>query len=57
MRPLQAHCHMVSVPCIQNRPAPEARLALSTAIELYRAMEMTFWFPQVDAALAEVEAH
>jgi tetratricopeptide (TPR) repeat protein len=29
-----------------------ARAALSTAIELYRAMGMTFWLPQVHAALA-----
>lgn len=26
------------------------------AIGLYRAMEMTFWLPQAEAALAQVEA-
>ena len=32
----------------------EARAALSTAVELYRAMDMTFWLPQAEAALAHV---
>ena len=32
-----------------------ARTALSAAIALYRAMEMTFWLPQAEAALAQVE--
>jgi hypothetical protein len=34
----------------------QACAQLATAIELYRAMEMTFWLPQAEAALAEVEA-
>jgi hypothetical protein len=29
---------------------------VSTAIELYRTMEMTFWLPQAEAALSQVEA-
>ena len=29
--------------------------ALSTAIEMYHDMEMTFWLPETEAALAEVE--
>jgi hypothetical protein len=33
----------------------QARAELSTAIELYRAMEMTFWLPQAESALAQVE--
>ena len=33
----------------------QARTALSTAIEMYRAMEMQFWLPQTEAALAQVE--
>jgi hypothetical protein len=33
----------------------QARAELSTAIELYRTMEMTFWLPQAEAALAQVE--
>jgi tetratricopeptide (TPR) repeat protein len=56
MRPLQAHCHLglgrLYGPV--GRGA-QARAALSAAIELYRAMEMTFWLPQAEAALAQVE--
>ncbi len=33
----------------------QARTALSTAIDLYRDMDMTFWLPQTEAALAQVE--
>jgi hypothetical protein len=33
----------------------QARAELSAAIALYRAMEMTFWLPQAEAALAQVE--
>jgi hypothetical protein len=33
----------------------QACAELSTAIELYRAMEMTFWLPQAEVALAEVK--
>ena len=29
--------------------------AIDTAMTLYRAMEMTFWLPQAEAALAQVE--
>jgi hypothetical protein len=29
-------------------------VALSIASDLYRSMEMTFWLPQVEAALARV---
>jgi len=31
-----------------------ARAALSTAIALYRAMDMTFWLPQAETTLAQV---
>jgi tetratricopeptide (TPR) repeat protein len=34
----------------------EAHAELSTAIEPYRAMEMTFWLPQAEAALARTVA-
>jgi tetratricopeptide (TPR) repeat protein len=56
MRPLQAHCHrglgmLYGTLDQQGR----ARRELSTAIELYRAMEMTFWLPQAEATLAQVE--
>jgi len=32
----------------------QARTALITAIEMYRAMDMTFWLPQTEAALTQV---
>jgi hypothetical protein len=33
----------------------QARTALSTAIDTYRAMDMTFWLPQTEAVLAQME--
>jgi tetratricopeptide (TPR) repeat protein len=56
MRPLLAHCHLVLGKLYAKTGQREhARTELSTAIELYRAMEMTFWLPQAEAALAQVE--
>jgi DNA polymerase-1 len=56
MRPLQAHCHrglgILYNTLSQHEPA---RRELSTAIEMYRTMAMTFWLPQAEAALAQVE--
>jgi class 3 adenylate cyclase/tetratricopeptide (TPR) repeat protein len=55
MRPLQAHCHRglgTLYAAIGQRE--QARTELDTAMTLYRAMEMTFWLPQVEAALAQV---
>jgi tetratricopeptide (TPR) repeat protein len=58
MRPLQAHCHLgLGTLYGQTGRAAQARAALSAAIELYRAMEMTFWLPQAETALAKVEGH
>ena len=37
-----------------GQPA-QARAALSTVLNLYRAMEMTFWLLEAEAALAQVE--
>jgi tetratricopeptide (TPR) repeat protein len=56
MRPLVAHCHL-SVGTLYTKMGrrKQARAELSTAIELYRALEMTFWLPQAEAALAQVE--
>jgi hypothetical protein len=34
----------------------QAATELSTAIAMYQAMEMTFWLPQTETALAQVEA-
>jgi tetratricopeptide (TPR) repeat protein len=55
MRPLQAHCHL-GLGTLYHKlgRAEQARAALSTAIALYRAMDMTFWLPQAEAALAQV---
>jgi tetratricopeptide (TPR) repeat protein len=51
MRPLMAHCYLgIGRLYRQMGRSEEARAALSTAIELYRAMEMTFWLPQAEAA-------
>jgi tetratricopeptide (TPR) repeat protein len=55
MRPLVAHCHhglgRLYGQIGRNEPA---RVALITAIDLYRTMEMTFWLPQAEAALAQI---
>jgi tetratricopeptide (TPR) repeat protein len=54
-RPLQAHCHLgLGTLCVKTGRQEQARTELSTAIELYRTMEMTFWLPQAEAALAQV---
>jgi tetratricopeptide (TPR) repeat protein len=56
MRPLQAHCHSgLGMLYTKTGQQEQARAALSTAIDLYRAMDMTFWLPQTEAALAQVE--
>ena len=33
----------------------QARAELAAAIAMYRAMAMTFWLPQAEAALAQVK--
>jgi len=56
MRPLQAHCHRgLGTLYAVTGQREQARTALSTAMELYRAMGITFWLPQTEAALAQVE--
>jgi class 3 adenylate cyclase/tetratricopeptide (TPR) repeat protein len=56
MRPLQAHCHRgLGTLYAATGQREQARTALSTAIVLYRAMAMTFWLPQTEAALTQVE--
>jgi tetratricopeptide (TPR) repeat protein len=55
MRPLLAHCHLGLGTLYAKSGQPEqARAELSTAVALYRAMDMTFWLPQAEAALAQV---
>jgi class 3 adenylate cyclase/tetratricopeptide (TPR) repeat protein len=57
MRPLQAHCHRgLGTLYRQTGQSEQARAELSTAIEMYQDMEMTFWLPQAEAALADVES-
>jgi tetratricopeptide (TPR) repeat protein len=56
MRPLVAHCHLgLSTLYLKTRRPKQARAELSAAIALYNAMDMTFWLPQAEAALARVE--
>ena len=53
---LQAHCHRgLGTLCSQTGQAEQARAELSTAIDIYRDMEMTFWLPETEAALEEVQ--
>ena len=56
MRPLQAHCHLGLGTLYakigqRDRPVPNC----PPPSTLYRAMDMTFWLPQAEAALAQVE--
>ena len=55
MRPLQAHCHRGLGTLYATIGQWEARAALATAIEMYRTMDMTFWLPQTEAALVQVD--
>jgi class 3 adenylate cyclase/tetratricopeptide (TPR) repeat protein len=57
MCPLVAHCHHDLGTLYAKFGRPEqARADLSAAVELYRAMEMTFWLPQAEALLAQMGA-
>jgi class 3 adenylate cyclase/DNA-binding winged helix-turn-helix (wHTH) protein/tetratricopeptide (TPR) repeat protein len=57
MRPLQAHCHRgLGTLHGQMGRREQAREELSTAIELYRAMDMTLWQPQAEGALVQMLA-
>jgi len=54
MRPLQAHCHLgLGMLYVKAGQQEQARAELSMAIALYRAMDMHFWLPQAEAALAQ----
>jgi tetratricopeptide (TPR) repeat protein len=56
MRPLVAHCHRgLGTLYAATGQREQARTALSTAIALYRDMDMTFWLPQAEASLAQVK--
>ena len=54
MRPLVAHCHLgLGSLSLKLGRREQARTDLSQALELFRAMQMTFWLPTVEAALAQ----
>jgi tetratricopeptide (TPR) repeat protein len=56
MRPLQAHCHHGLGKLYRHTGRLEpARAELTTAMHLYRSMDMTFWLPEAEAALAQLE--
>jgi tetratricopeptide (TPR) repeat protein len=55
MRPLQAHCHSSLGTLYRQAGRSEpAHAHLSTAIVMYRDMQMTFWLPATEAALAQM---
>jgi tetratricopeptide (TPR) repeat protein len=57
MRPLQAHCHRsLGTLYAATGEREQSRSAFSTAVAMYRAMDMTLWLPQTEAALAQVAA-
>ncbi|HEX2280083.1 MAG TPA: AAA family ATPase [Candidatus Tectomicrobia bacterium] len=57
MRPLQAHCHLgLGTLYAKTGQCEQARPELSAAVNLYRAMDMTFWLPQAEAMLAQAGA-
>jgi tetratricopeptide (TPR) repeat protein len=56
MRPLQAHCHNgLGTLYAATGQREQAHAALAAALALYRTMEMTFWLPQTEATLAQVD--
>jgi tetratricopeptide (TPR) repeat protein len=56
MRPLVAHCHLGLGTLYAKRGQwAQARTGLGAARDLYQAMDMTFWLPQVEAVLAQAE--
>ena len=58
MRPLQAHCHRgLGTLYAQAGQAEQAHGELSTAREMYRAMAMTCWLPQSEAARNQPTQH
>jgi hypothetical protein len=56
MCPLQAHCHHgLGSLYAKSGQREQAGAELATAIDFYRAMDMTFWLPQAEATLAAVK--
>jgi hypothetical protein len=51
-----AHCHLgPGTLYATTGRRQQARTALAAATDLYRAMDMTLWLPQAEAALAQME--
>jgi hypothetical protein len=56
MRPLAAHCHRgLGTLYATTGQSEQAGAELSLEIALYKAVEMTFWLPQAEAALVRAE--
>jgi tetratricopeptide (TPR) repeat protein len=54
MRPLVAHCHKgLGHLYLKSEKNEEARSELQAAIELHRSMDMGFWVPEAESALAK----
>jgi tetratricopeptide (TPR) repeat protein len=57
MRPLAAYCHLGLGTLYARTGRPEqARVELSAAMALYRAMDMTFWLSRAEAVLAPADS-
>jgi tetratricopeptide (TPR) repeat protein len=57
MSPLLAHCHRdLGTQYAQIGRRERARDELIAAIALYHTMHMTFWLPQTEAALAQMQS-
>jgi tetratricopeptide (TPR) repeat protein len=56
MRPLVAHCY-VSLGSLSRRRGrlAQARVEMSAAVELFRAMAMPLWLTQAEASLAQMD--
>jgi len=52
MRPLVAHCHL-GLGTLHHKIGrwEQARAELEMAVDMYRAMDMTFWLARAEAAL------
>jgi hypothetical protein len=56
LRPLLAYCYRgLGMLYARTGQRVQTRTALVTAIDLYRAMEMTFWLPETETALVQVD--
>ncbi len=56
MLPLTAHCRMgLGQAYVKRGLSEEARSELMAAIDLYRSMDMSFWLPQAESALAKIK--